>query len=65
MRTQLSLVLNLVCVLSASAISIQTVRVGNVGNGNDPATGNLYGGVNHAYNIGQYEVSRGNRTPRA
>ena len=62
MRTQLSLVLTLVWVLSASAISIQTVPVGNVGNGNDPATGNLYGGVNYAYNIGQYEVTVGEYT---
>src|SRR5262249_23703270 len=33
--------------------------VGDVSNPNDPATGNLYGGVGYAYNIGKYEVSVG------
>lgn len=45
-----------------SDITIDTVRVGNVGNANDPATGNLYGGVNYAYNIGKYEVTVGQYT---
>jgi sulfatase modifying factor 1 len=44
------------------AITIDTVPVGDVGNPNDPATGNLYGGVNYAYNIGKYEVTVGQYT---
>jgi formylglycine-generating enzyme required for sulfatase activity len=39
------------------AVTISTVPVGDVGNPNDPATGNLYGGVNYVYNIGTYEVT--------
>ena len=42
-----------------AAITIDTVSVGDVGNPNDPATGNLYGGVNYAYRIGTYEVTVG------
>ena len=41
----------------ARAITIPTVPVGNVGNGNDPLTGNLYGGVGYAYRIGTTEVT--------
>ena len=41
------------------AITIPTVPVGNLGNANDPATGNLYGGVSYAYNIGTTEVTVG------
>ncbi len=41
----------------ARAITIPTVPVGNAGNANDPSTGNLYGGVNYAYNIGTTEVT--------
>src|SRR5438270_7724982 len=44
------------------AITIPTVPVGNVGNANDPATGNLYGGVSSAYNIGTTEVTVGQYT---
>ncbi len=47
---------------SASAITIPTVPVGNVGNANDPATGNLYGGVGYGYNIGTTEVTVGQYT---
>lgn len=50
------------CYLSpfpASAIVIDTVPVGNLGNVNDPATGGLYGGVAYAYRIGKYEVTVG------
>ena len=44
--------------LSATAfITIDTVPVGNVGNPNDPVSGNLFGGVSYAYNIGTYEVT--------
>src|SRR6185436_13170930 len=46
----------------AQAITIDTVPVGNVGNANDPATGNLYGGVSYAYSIGKYEVTVGQYT---
>src|SRR2546426_808545 len=42
--------------------SVQTVHVGNAGNANDPATGNLYGGVGYAYNIGTTEVTVGQYT---
>src|SRR5215212_1310353 len=44
---------------SASAITIDTVPVGDAGNPNDPATGGLYGGVNYDYRIGKYEVTVG------
>ncbi len=42
-----------------AAITIATVPVGNPGNANDPATGNLYGGVNYNYSIGEYDVTVG------
>jgi formylglycine-generating enzyme len=38
------------------------VPVGNPGNANDPATGNLYGGVAYTYNIGKYDVTVGQYT---
>jgi Sulfatase-modifying factor enzyme 1 len=41
----------------ASAVTIDTVPVGNAGNGNDMATGNLYGGVAYAYHIGKTDVT--------
>ncbi len=41
------------------AVTIPTVPVGNLGNANDPATGNLYGGVAYAYSIGTTEVTVG------
>jgi formylglycine-generating enzyme required for sulfatase activity len=47
---------------SALAITIDTVPVGNLGNANDPATGNLYGGVGYAYSIGKYDVTVGQYT---
>src|SRR5437868_12710346 len=62
MKSNLGLVIFLVWSVSASAITIDTVPVGNVGNANDPATGNLYGGVNYAYNIGKDEVTVGQYT---
>jgi formylglycine-generating enzyme len=46
-------------VASEGAITVETVPVGDVSNPNDPATGNLHGGVNYAYNIGKYEVTVG------
>jgi sulfatase modifying factor 1 len=47
---------------SAQAITIPTVPVGNLGNANDPAIGNLYGGVSYAYSIGTTEVTVGQYT---
>jgi formylglycine-generating enzyme required for sulfatase activity len=41
---------------------IDWVTVGNPGNANDPATGNLYGGVNYSYQIGKYDVTIGQYT---
>jgi hypothetical protein len=41
----------------ASAVTIPTVPVGNLGNAADPLTGSLYGGVAYAYNIGTTEVT--------
>jgi hypothetical protein len=40
--------ISLVALQSASAVTISTVPIGNVGNANDPATGSLYGGVGYA-----------------
>ncbi len=42
---------------TASALTIDTVTVGNPGNPNDPLTGGLYGGVSETYAIGKYEVT--------
>jgi sulfatase modifying factor 1 len=47
---------------SASAITIDTVPIGKPGNGDDPATGNLYGGVAYNYAIGKYDVTVGQYT---
>jgi sulfatase modifying factor 1 len=47
---------------SARAVTIDLVPVGNPGNANDPATGNLYGGVAYDYQIGKYEVTIGQYT---
>jgi len=46
----------------ARAVTIDWVTVGNAGNANDPATGNLYGGVNYSYQIGTYDVTIGQYT---
>jgi sulfatase modifying factor 1 len=62
MKPILALVLLLISAVSASAVTIETVPIGDVGNPNDAATGNLYGGVNYAYNIGKYEVTVGQYT---
>jgi formylglycine-generating enzyme required for sulfatase activity len=42
-----------------AVIMIDIVPVGDVGNPNDPVTGDLYGGVNYGYAIGKYEVTVG------
>ena len=54
--------LSLLIAQSASAITIDTVPIGNAGNANDPATGNLYGGVAYDYRIGKYDVTVGQYT---
>jgi formylglycine-generating enzyme required for sulfatase activity len=46
----------------AHAVTIDLVPVGNAGNANDPATGNLYGGVAYDYAIGTYDVTIGQYT---
>src|SRR5690349_10846822 len=42
---------------NAMAVTMSWSPVGNAGNANDPATGNLYGGVGYNYNIGAYDVT--------
>src|SRR6476659_8329444 len=59
LKATLALAITLVTALAAAAITIDTVPVRNVGNSNDPATGNLYGGVSYVYSIGKYEVTVG------
>jgi len=46
----------------AHAVTIDLVPVGNAGNANDPATGNVYGGVGYDYQIGKYDVTIGQYT---
>jgi len=46
----------------AHAVTYDLVPVGNAGNANDPATGDLYGGVAYAYAIGTYDVTIGQYT---
>ena len=48
--------------VSTHAVTIDMVTVGNPGNVNDPATGNLYGGVAYDYQIGKYNVTIGQYT---
>jgi formylglycine-generating enzyme required for sulfatase activity len=48
--------------VSAHAITIDLVPVGNAGNANDPATGSVYGGVAYDYQIGKYDVTIGQYT---
>ena len=48
--------------VSTHAVTIDMVPVGNPGNANDPATGNLYGGVAYDYQIGKYAVTIGQYT---
>jgi hypothetical protein len=57
MKYILALIFAMLCAPACATITIDTVPVGDVGNPNDPATGNLYGGVNYSYNIGKYEVT--------
>ena len=44
-------------VADASAVTMNWSAVGNASNANDPATGNLYGGVGYNYNIGTKDVT--------
>ena len=48
--------------VSTHAVTIDMVPVGNPGNANDPATGNVYGGVAYDYQIGKYDVTIGQYT---
>ena len=43
----------------AAPVTYDLVPVGNPGNANDPATGNLYGRVAYDYQIGKYDVTIG------
>jgi formylglycine-generating enzyme len=66
MKRTLALAILLASAVSASAITIDMVPVGDVGNPNDPADGDSitagvqnFGAVGYAYNIGKYEVTVG------
>ena len=48
--------------VSAHAVTIDFVTVGNANNANDPATGGVYGGVAYDYQIGKYDVTIGQYT---
>src|SRR6478736_3788482 len=50
------------CAVTRATITVDTVPIGDVGNPNDPATGNLYGGVNYTFRMGKYEVTVGQYT---
>jgi sulfatase modifying factor 1 len=66
MKPILLFVIILAWAASVSAITIDTVPIGDVGNPSDPTTANQFGGplggVNYAYNIGKYEVTVGQYT---
>ena len=52
--------ISLIALRPASAnviVTLPVVPVGNPGNANDPATGNLFGGVAYAYDIGTQDVT--------
>src|SRR3954465_14137793 len=59
MKSVLALVLILALSATAPAITIETAPIGDLGNPNDPATANRYGGVSYAYSIGKYDVTVG------
>jgi formylglycine-generating enzyme len=54
--------LTLVTATATGTVNIETVPIGNPGNGNDPATGNAYGGVGYNYRIDKYDVTVGQYT---
>src|SRR5262245_57161783 len=69
MKGILALIISISSTLPASAINIETVPVGDIGNANDPADGSSaipgvqnFGTVNYAYSIGKYEVTVGQYT---
>ena len=66
MRRTISLIAVLANLMFATplalAVTIDWVPVGNAGNANDPATGNLYGGVAYNYSIDKYDVTVGQYT---
>jgi len=57
-----SLAISCVSGVPTHAVIYDLVTVGNAGNGNDPATGNLYGAVAYDYQIGRYAVTIGQYT---
>lgn len=59
MKLCLAIILIVGSSIPASAVTIDTVTVGDPGNSNDPATGNFFGAVNYSYNMGKYEVTVG------
>ncbi len=66
MKSILAFALLLTLNVSAWAVTIETVPVGNIGNPNDPSDGDSFtngvqnfGAVGYAYNIGKYEVTVG------
>jgi formylglycine-generating enzyme len=69
MKSNLALAITLAWAVSGSAITIETVPVGDVGNPNDPADGDQtasgvqnFGAVGYVYGIGKYEVTVGQYT---
>jgi formylglycine-generating enzyme len=52
-----ALILTSLAVPNAHAVTIDMVTVGNPGNASDPATGGLYGAVNHVYRIMKFEFT--------
>jgi formylglycine-generating enzyme required for sulfatase activity len=61
MKRTLAVVILLASAVSAPAITIETVHVGDVGNPTDPVT-DVLGSVNYDYYIGKYEVTLGQYT---
>jgi formylglycine-generating enzyme len=57
--SRIALIASTVC---GANITIDTVPIGNPGNADDPATGNLYGGVAYNYRIEKYDVTVGQYT---
>ncbi len=56
-RALASVLIILILCTTATAVVIETVPVGDLGNAHDPFSGNRYGGVDYAYRIGKYEVT--------
>jgi len=69
MKSNLALMISFAWAISASAITIDTVPVGDIGNPNDPSDGDSltagvqnFWGRRYAYRIGKYEVTVGQYT---